>query len=288
MSTQKLLFQYNRETVRTPLHYSREIIEQESNWVQGRLNDSKISKYPLNWAQFQEDFAALMDYEKKLDSNSADYVANEMSYNEFRLLVQEFAIDGLTEAQVFYYILPRLPLDAQMPMLRIMIDEFGSGNSRYAHTSLYVDLLNELSMPTEYEFYIDHIADTSYEFVNLFYWLAIRADDPSYFCGALTYLESIIPTAFACYVNCCQRLNIKAHAYYSEHQHIDYYHAQEGMHILKALNSRQCLNYRKAWQGVNLASCITNNAFEGAVARAKVEKPVVNKPAKECINGIFA
>lgn len=287
MSTQKLLFQYNRKTVQNPTHHNQEILEMEHNWIRRRINDCEIVDHPSDWAQFQDHFSKLIEYEKKLESSSADYVTEKMSLDEFRIVVQEFAIDGLTEAQVFYYILPRLPLEAQMPMLRIMIDEFGSGNFRCAHTSLYIELLNELSMPTDYHFYINHVGDASYEFVNLFYWLTLRADDPSYFCGALTYLETIIPVAFECLVRCCHRLNVKSHAYYSEHQHIDFYHAQEGMRILKALNSKKSLDIQKAWCGVNLASHITNQAFEGAVAKAKQEKQVMYAQAKECVNGSF-
>jgi hypothetical protein len=195
MVTQKLLFQYNRKLVHEPMCFNKESLDYERDWIQRKLLGTAESDGPGNWRQFQNEFNALIENEKELGSSYADYVADKMSISEFRMLVQEFAIDGLTEAQVFYYIFPRLPLEAQMPMLRIMIDEFGSGNFVCAHTSLYVDLLNELSMPTDYEFYIDHIADSSFEFLNIFYWLTLRADDPSYFCGALTYLESIIPTA---------------------------------------------------------------------------------------------
>ncbi|MCG6969502.1 MAG: iron-containing redox enzyme family protein [Gammaproteobacteria bacterium] len=288
MSTQKILFQYNRDAVRFPMLRNQGVLEFEQDWIQCRLNDVGGAIPPFSWVQFQQKFTELVEYEKDLDSSSADYVAEKMSIDEFRILVQEFAVDGLTEAQVFYYILPRLPLEAQMPMLRIMIDEFGSGNIRFAHTSLYVELLQELSMPTDYQFYIDHIADSSYEFVNLFYWLTLRADDPSYFCGALTYLETIIPMAFECYVQCCNRLNIQAHAYYSEHQHIDFYHAQDGMRILKALNAHQALDYKKAWQGVELASHITNQAFEGAVVKAQAGKLVTSVYEKERVSGAIS
>ena len=85
MSIQKLLFQYNRETVRTPMHYKQEIIDLENEWIQSRLNDVNVSDYPFNWEQFQTDFNELIDYEKNLDSSSADYVANEMSIDEFRI-----------------------------------------------------------------------------------------------------------------------------------------------------------------------------------------------------------
>lgn len=44
-----------------------------------------------------------------------------------------------------------------MPMLRIMIDEFGSGNLKRAHAALYVNLLRELEMPTSLAHYCELI-----------------------------------------------------------------------------------------------------------------------------------
>jgi hypothetical protein len=80
----------------------------------------------------------IADESREMPDDSA-YVAQSVPLAGFRMLVQEFAVDGLTEAQAFYYVLPRL-------MLRIMIDEFGSGNLKRAHTTLYLELLRELDI----------------------------------------------------------------------------------------------------------------------------------------------
>jgi hypothetical protein len=105
----------------------------------------------------------------------------------------------------------------------------------------------------------------------------LRSDDPSYFVGALSYLETIIPSAFECFVDGCRRLNIESHTYYSEHQHIDVFHAKECMRILKIMDSNQCLNSSKAWDGVKLASTITNQAFNNAVLKAKNMNSIYNE-----------
>ena len=70
-----------------------------------------------------------------------------------------------------------------------MIDEFGSGNLKRAHTTLYIELLRELGMPTEVAHYLDRIEPACFAFVNLFFWLCLRADDPSYFAGTGDRLE---------------------------------------------------------------------------------------------------
>ncbi len=269
MSAQQQLYRYNRARLQNPEAGDPALLTFERQWIADRLAASQPLDNPSDLLGLQQRLAQLnMDEQRELPA-SARYVGEQMPLEEFRILIQEFAVDGLTEAQVFYFILPRLTLEAQMPMLRIMIDEFGSGNLQRAHTSLYLQLLRELQMPTELAFYSERLEPDSFAFVNLFFWLTLRADDPSYFAGAITYLETAIPTFFECYVQACERLGIAAHAYYSEHQHIDAFHAIEGQRLLRTMHASNSLCPRKAWLGAKLASGITSAAFEGAVAKAR-------------------
>ena len=267
--TQKDLYFSNRARIQAPLVCTPGIDAFEQQWIAQRLRELDGHPRPKSLAELKSELEKLGAAEREAPNESASYVAEHMRLDEFRILVQEFAIDGLTEAQVFYYVLPRLSLEAQMPLLRIMIDEFGSGNLKRAHTSLYINLLRELDMPTSLEYYLERVSASSFEFVNLFFWLALRADDASYFAGALTYLETAIPAFFECYAQACRRLNIRAHAYYTEHQHIDAFHATEGQRLLAAMNATATLDPAKAFQGVLLASAITDKAFRDAVSQAR-------------------
>jgi hypothetical protein len=269
MIDQKELYLFNRARLQDPEAGSSALLGFERQWIADHLVAISSHGALGDLPALRRQLAQMIEDEQRETPDSARYVAEHMSVDEFRILVQEFAVDGLTEAQVFYYVLPRLTLEAQMPLLRIMIDEFGSGNLKRAHTSLYVNLLRELHMPTELTFYCDRIEPACFAFVNLFFWLSIRADDPSYFAGAITYLETTIPVFFECYVQACKRLGIAAHAYYSEHQHIDAFHAIEGQHLLRAMQATQSLDPNKAWLGARLASVITGAAFEAAVAKAR-------------------
>lgn len=269
MFDQRQLYLFNRARVQDPEAGPAALLGFERQWIAGYLDAFPPHDRPGDLPALRQQLARLIEDEQREMPESARYVAEDMSLDEFRILVQEFAVDGLTEAQSFYYVLPRLTLEAQMPMLRIMIDEFGSGNLKRAHTSLYVSLLRELQMPTELAYYFDRIEPACFEFVNQFFWLSLRADDPSYFAGAITYLETSIPVFFECYVQACKRLGIQAHAYYSEHQHIDGFHAIEGQHLLRAMHHTQTLDPGKAWLGARLASAITGAAFEAAVAKAR-------------------
>lgn len=269
MSDQKQLYLFNRARLQDPEAGSPTLLAFERQWIADYLAAVPPSELPADLPAMRQQLTRLIEDEQREMPDSARYVAEGMTLDEFRILIQEFTVDGLTEAQSFYYVLPRLTLEAQMPMLRIMIDEFGSGSLKRAHTSLYVDLLRELHLPTELAFYGERIEPDCLAFVNLFFWLCLRADDPSYFAGAITYLETTIPMFFECYVQACQRLDIRAHAYYSEHQHIDAFHAAEGQHLLRAMQATRTLDVGKAWLGARLASGITGAAFETAVAKAR-------------------
>lgn len=280
MLTQKSLYLYNCERIQDTANHNPKYLAFEDQWINRMLGTIDAVDDDFTHKDLLRFFDALIEEESAQEVDSASYVSRSMPLEEFRALVREFAVDGLTEAQVFYYIMPRLHLDAQMPMLRILIDEFGSANPARMHTGLYCNLLKELGMPTTLSYYIDQIDDVSYEFLNMYFWLTLRADDPSYFVGALTYLETMIPVVFPCYVDACNRLGVSAHQYYSEHCHIDGFHAVEGKRIFRAMEQTGTLNSKKAWLGVRLSSLVTNKVFDNAVQVAShSSKPQAEIPA---------
>lgn len=270
--TQYELYCYNRSRVEDPAGDSpAQLMVAERQWIDDVLSSRGPEDTPATLRDLQQRLAELIASEQETLPASARFVAKEMTLSQFRVLVQEFAVDGLTEAQTFYYVMPRLTLAAQMPMLRIIIDEFGAGNPRRAHTNLYVELLRELGMSTDLAAYEQRVCAECLGFVNLFYWLTLRADDPSYFAGAITYLETAIPVFFECYVQACDRLGIRHSDYYSEHQHIDQFHAIEGQRLLRAMDASATLDPGKAWTGAWLTSTVTATAFEAAVSKARCD-----------------
>ncbi|EKG30998.1 hypothetical protein ALP32_00674 [Pseudomonas avellanae] len=111
--------------------------------------------------------------------------------------------------------------------------------------------------------------DTQQGIVDDITWLAMRADDPSWFAGVITYFETVVPFFFECYTQLCERLQIQAHTYYSEHVHIDVFHAIEGQRLLKAMDVSGDLDPVKAWRGICMGREITNSAFDMAVDKAR-------------------
>ncbi|CAN1598403.1 iron-containing redox enzyme family protein [Pseudomonas sp. B21-028] len=266
---QKALFLANRACIKQLKPLESHILAFERDWIESTIQKTRTVNPPTDLAALRKQLAELVEMDRSEVPPSAAYVSDHMNLDEFKILVQEFALDGLTEAQVFYHLMPRLSLAAQMPMLRMMIDEFGSGNLKRSHTTLYIDLLKELRMPTDLDFYIDVNAPAGFSFPNMFCWLTMRADDPSYFAGVITYFETVVPFFFECYTSICSRLQIQAHTYYSEHVHIDVFHAIEGQRLLKAMDVAGDLDPVKAWEGICMGRDITNAAFDGAVDKAR-------------------
>ncbi|HEV7808451.1 MAG TPA: iron-containing redox enzyme family protein [Solirubrobacteraceae bacterium] len=201
--------------------------------------------------------------------SSADFLANDATREQFRAVVADHAVDGLTEAQNFFPAIPRLPIRAQMAVMRVLIDEFGCGNLRRAHSELYMDLLRELDLPTDLASHLPGVSAEALAFANCFYWLASRAPDVEYFLGALAYLEAYIPTGFSCFDAACRRLEIKHGLYYSEHIHIDEFHKQELQIAIREYDRAQGCDYAKVWVGMTLLRRLLGDSFDAAIDRAR-------------------
>jgi hypothetical protein len=210
--------------------------------------------------------------EQRVVSPAGHYLAERATRAEFARVVREFALDGLTEAQNFFPAIPRLPIRAQMAVMRVLIDEFGCGNLNQAHSQLYRNLLAELGLPQEPAYFLAGTSTETFRFLNAFYWLSQRAPHVEYFLGALAYLESSIPDAFQVQARACARLGIAHGRYYTEHLHIDTFHMQEMQRAIKDCEDASGLDATRVWVGAQLMSELIGTAFDAAVARAREER----------------
>ncbi|MFI1178928.1 iron-containing redox enzyme family protein [Streptomyces sp. NPDC020799] len=263
----KRLFVHNRSLpdVRT----LAEIERIERDWVVARVAHLEETTPPLasraDWVAALEDLLA-----KESEGTPAGrYLAEEATIGQMTYVVAEFAPDGLTEAQNFFPAIPRLPLRAQMAVMRVIIDEFGCGNLQQAHSQLYVNLLAELGLPLELDAYLDRTSDETYAFLDVFYWLTQRAPHMEHFLGGLAYLEASIPSAFTVQARACERLGIANGRYYTEHLHIDTFHRKEMQVAIREYESAHGLDPTRLWTGALLVSELIGTAFEAAVERAR-------------------
>ncbi|MFJ9433067.1 iron-containing redox enzyme family protein [Streptomyces sp. NPDC101490] len=197
---------------------------------------------------------------------SATFLAERATLDQFKLVVRQFALDGLTESESLLPVVPRLPYRSAMAVFRVLIDELGCGNEEKAHSQLYRDLLTELDLSLRLDDYLDETTPECFAYVNMFHWLASRAPSPQYFLGAYAYFETSVLYAFQSYARAARRLGIVHDAYYTEHLYIDSYHSG---HMRTAIRSLEEPDLAKIWAGVRLASDIVGAANEAAVARAR-------------------
>lgn len=190
-----------------------------------------------------------------------------MPLEQFRLFAQEYAPDGLTEANAMFAAVPRIHGAAKFPVMRILSDEFGKGQESRSHAVLYRNLLAELKLPAEVQKYSEQVSEESYAFVNVYHWMTKRADKIDYYLGALAFSESVVPWSFKCLVDACERLGIKKKEYFTEHVHVDPYHTKEAFSALEILAGEGKLDLRAALIGAHLAKLISEQAFENAVKK---------------------
>ncbi|MER8093967.1 iron-containing redox enzyme family protein [Streptomyces goshikiensis] len=222
-----------------------------------------------DFASVGELLAGLKDFlaaEEADISDNSRFLANEATLGQFKVVVGEFALDGLTESESLLPVVPRLPYRSGMAVFRVLIDELGCGNDDKSHSQLYRDLLLELGMSTDPDSYLDSTSPECYAYVNMFHWLASRASSPQYFLGAYGYFETSVLYGFQSFARAAKRLGIQQDAYYTEHLYIDAYHSN---HMRTAIRALEEPDLAKIWAGVRLASDIVGTATEAAITRAR-------------------
>lgn len=261
------LFVLNR-SVPTPDEF-RELLELEDRLIVQRAAAVEAAAPDMpDRAALGRHMKALLTEEASDQPEFERIMAHDLNREQFKEVVAQFAVDGLTESESFLPIVWRLPKKAKMAVFRVLIDEFGCGNLDQAHFNIYRGLMTELEMSLNVEDYLDRTNEETYDYVNLFFWAAARAPRPEYFLGTLCYLESSILYAFKCFADAAQRLDLKGARYYTEHLHIDNFHAKELQVAIREFDAEADLQPVKVWTGFKLASEIIGSATEAAVASA--------------------
>jgi hypothetical protein len=265
---QRTLYRYNR-SVPSKEDY-RDLLDIERRWVVRRAAEfERRAPGFASRAELMSALEGLLRKEEASPSESDRFLAEEASLEQFKVVVAEFAVDGLVESQSHLGIIPRLPAKARMAVFRVLVDEFGGGNDEQEHAALYRKLVTELGMPTDLDYYVERAGEQSFAYVNLFHWLASRAPAPEYFLGAYAYFESSVLYAFRCFAAATERLGIENGKYYTEHLYIDNFHSKQMQQAIRALEIEREVDLAKVWTGIELTSATVAEATEAAVAKAR-------------------
>lgn len=185
------------------------VVEFERQWIEDLRRQVSLPPAPIHALdELKAVLAGLVGRSQQSPSPNSMFVAQDMSFEQFRTIIREYAIDGLTEATAMFAIVPRLRGTVQAAVMRILIDEFGCGNPQRVHAELYRQLLLELGLSDDLRDYLETVNEESLAFVNLYHYFTKRAPQVDLYLGALAYTEMIIPTSFTSFAAACQRLGI--------------------------------------------------------------------------------
>ena len=246
--------------------YDEKVLDQEATWAADLIRETQVEGHTVRtFGEFRTRLAESLAEDSQTSPDS-HFVEHQVGLEAFAAIVGQYAVDGLTEAQAMFYAVPRLACSAaQMPVVRVLIDEMGCGNPRAAHSQLYRDLLGELGLPHEIGPHLEIARPELLDFVNVFHWMARRAPRIDFYLGALAYTEAAIPAAYATFAVACSRLGVSHDAYFLEHIHIDEFHARDALGAVRLMARDSGAEYSDFWTGVSLARLVGHRAFRAAV-----------------------
>ncbi|MFF0458801.1 iron-containing redox enzyme family protein [Streptomyces mexicanus] len=249
-----------------------EMLELERTWI-GALAEHYRATAPSfdSPQELLREMSVFLAREGATASYNHRFLAEEATLEQFKVVVREFALDGLTESLNLLPVIPRLPHRSAMAVFRVMVDELGCGNDDMAHSQLYRNLLAELGMPTEVADYRETVGQPSHAYVNMFHWLASRATTPEYFLGGYAYFEASVLYGFRSFAKAARRLGIQAGTYYTEHLYIDTYHSKHMRVALREMAAVREIDLATVWAGVELTSAVVNEATENAITVARAQ-----------------
>ncbi|HEX4939941.1 MAG TPA: iron-containing redox enzyme family protein, partial [Candidatus Kapabacteria bacterium] len=103
MTSQKHLYLHNRNRLRDVSSFDPDLRRFERLWIDHVLaSDASAMSAVTTCDQLLDRIDQRVQWEAQHETEESRYVREAMTRPEFRILVQEFALDGLTEAQSFY------------------------------------------------------------------------------------------------------------------------------------------------------------------------------------------
>jgi hypothetical protein len=244
--------------------YTPELLEEEISWIKSLQETLPVIAEDLQLTDFEERLWAAVRSDVEQTSCSV-FVAEQVTFDQLASIVRQYAVDGLTEAEAMFYAMPRMSFGAKIAVTRILIDEFGCGNPRAVHQTIYSDLMTELGLTLNLETLLPGTLDSVLDFVNVYHYLTRRARTIDMYLGGLAYTEAIIPYSFQPLFNACERLGVQNSAYFSEHIHIDEFHAKDAVMAIRKQHSAVGVNAAAASNGVQIVRHLGTAAFEAVV-----------------------
>ncbi|MBR8832213.1 MAG: hypothetical protein N5P05_000725 [Chroococcopsis gigantea SAG 12.99] len=202
---------------------------------------NKIENRWQAWELKNFDLAALQNSDVKeelLKRGAADlhppvtpskaYLTDTMSVEGYRYLLAVASLDGLVEASRMSRILGGASNEVQATLIRVLLEEYGNGRLHKKHSTFFAQMMAELGLNTEPEYYF-HLAPWELlASINHNFLLTECKQHFLRYNGGLTYFEIVGPSIYEDYKAAARRLNLSetAMGYWTLHIKEDERHGQ--------------------------------------------------------------
>jgi hypothetical protein len=161
-------------------------------------------------------------------SETKYYVREQMTLEEYQLLLAIASLDGLVEASRLSRILGGASNEIQSTLFRVLLEEYGNGKLARKHSTFFAQMMAELGLQTSPEAYLDLVPWQVLASINHNFLLTERKRDFLRYNGGLTYFEIAGPSLYTDYMIAAERLQLSeaAMGYWKLHIREDERHGQ--------------------------------------------------------------
>lgn len=161
-------------------------------------------------------------------TDSKRYLQEEISFEGYRCLLAIASLDGLVEASRMSRILGGASNEVQAMLIRVLMEEYGNGRFNRKHSTFFAQMMAEVGLETQPEFYLDLVPWEVLASINQNFLLTERKQHFLRYNGGLTYFEIVGPSIYRDYMAAAQRLQLSdiAMGYWELHIREDERHGQ--------------------------------------------------------------
>jgi hypothetical protein len=169
------------------------------------------------------------------------YLEREATLEQFREFVIHRSIYHLREADPHTWVIPRLWGGPKAALIEIQADEYGGGDLRGMHSTLFSGLMSSLDLDPTYGAYVDAVPGTTLATLNLMSVFALQRRRRGAAMGHLALLEMDSSLPNRRYADGLRRLGFGAETtlFFDEHVEADSVHEAIAGHDLAAGLARQ-------------------------------------------------
>ena len=177
------------------------------SWEATQLDRTEIANMDLAAVKQALQERAERDLDPPL-SPAKQYLREEMTLAGYRTLLAIASLDGLVEGSRLSRILGGACNEIQATLIRVLLEEYGSGKLSRKHSTFFAQMMAELDLNTQPEGYFDLVPWQVLASINHNFLLTECKRYFLQYNGGLTYFEIAGPSIYTDYLMAAQRLQL--------------------------------------------------------------------------------